>query len=183
MAFTATNTAEPITFSPLHKNVAKWRNIFWTTENQQELPVPGTLPKKSPFSCLPQKMKQGQKVDLWFICHRTAAQQHSRARHREKNPSSSFLLGAAQGASAQHWSHFPKSLEISPAGTNQHCGCKTSPPLLSPTPIQPFIGFYCYKALKIHSPGCQHDKLGKNFTSLCSAQLTQDARSNLWCPH
>lgn len=143
----------------------------------EPLCAPGTW-YENPFCCLSQTRKQGHKVDLGFICHRTVPEQHSRARHKNK-PSSSFLLGAAQGASAQHTSLFPNRLEIPPAGTNQRCGCKISPPLLSPTPTQPFIGFYCSKALQIHSPGWQC----RNSSCLCSAQLTQDARTSPWCPH
>lgn len=138
---------------------------------------------KAPFvACL----RKWNKATRWICDSFVTGQHHSNipeADTREKKPSSSFLLGTAQGASAQHTSHFPHSLEIPPAGINQHCGCKVSPPLLSPTPREPFIGFYCYKALKIHSPGCQQDKLGKNSTCLCSAQLTQDARTNLCHPH
>lgn len=52
-------------------------------------------------------------------------------------------------------------------------------PSLLLTPAQPSVGFCCYKPLFCW----QQNKVCKNPTYLCKAQLTQHARTNLCCPH
>lgn len=101
---------------------------------------------KNPFCCLSQRRKQGHKVDLWLICPRTAPQQSQ----PQNKASSSFLLEQPKVPQ-------PSTQHSCPTGCKSLLQAQThkiSPALLSPAPAQPFTGFYCCKALKIHSPGC-----------------------------
>lgn len=112
-----------------------------------------------------------------IYCHRTAAAFQGQTHGTNPAAASSWEQPKVPQPSTRHT--FPPVRKHLVQAQINIVAAKYVHPSFLLTPAQPFIGFCCYKPLRIHCPGWQQDKVCKNSTLSVSAQLTQDARTNL----